>query len=97
MKAIFRFIITFRRTELLSLLKIADWQHEIVDQYIPIYLKCITDRSLATPKYSAGTPNPLVRGVRDSMTLVNVFMSLTRENPKKMNSKIDLFLSVAYK
>ena len=41
LKGIPRFIFTFRRTELPPLLKITDWHHEIVDQFIPNPLRCI--------------------------------------------------------
>ena len=36
-----RNILTFNRTKLPSLIKLASWHHEIVEQYIPTPLRCV--------------------------------------------------------
>ena len=45
-----RYVLTFNRTKLPSLIKLADWHREIVNMYIPTLLKCTKCQRLAHTK-----------------------------------------------
>ena len=53
-----RYIITFNRSELPPLIKLTDWHHELVEQYVPTPLRCVNCQRLGHTKNHCRRKDP---------------------------------------